>query len=274
MSTLYENYNTGDDSFTLFYGAAWFAQSFTPSIAHKITSVKLKIKRIGSPGTLIVGIRATDGSGHPTGADLCSGTTNADNLPLHPAAYEWREITLGAGSNLDASTKYAIVARIAGGDTNNKMMWATDITSPTYTDGVLCASLDSGGSWSSGNDYDLLFEEYGDPTFIIYPDPDTEPLIRASGIKRSFWAGTGGQSVYQMELALGGMSITYISAIGGRDPTSAVAPTPLPSGLGYTQADYEAWLRQTDIMVMLKIFGHFPTYAEWLKWKQAGTIFP
>ena len=80
MATLYEYLNTGDNDSGSVYGAVWNSQSFTPTIAHIITSIKLLLYRIGSPGTLTVSIRATDGSGHPTGADLVSGTTDGATL--------------------------------------------------------------------------------------------------------------------------------------------------------------------------------------------------
>ena len=50
-------------------------------------------------------------------------------------------------------------------------------------------------------------------------------LLRASGIRRTFWSGLGGQSVYQVELALGGMTTSYVSPIGSRDIPSAVTPS-------------------------------------------------
>ena len=92
------------------------------------------------------------------------------------------------------------------------------------------------------------------------------PLLRASGIKRTFWAGIGGQAVYQVELALGGLSTTYVSPIGEREPPSAVKPTPLPSGFGYQYRDYQAWLRATDPATIVKLFGKMPSYEEWVRW--------
>ncbi len=106
-------------------------------------------------------------------------------------------------------------------------------------------------------------------TTVSYP---SDPLLRVSGLRRTFWAGLGGQAVYQCELALGGMSITYVSPISSRDIPSAVTPAPTPSGLGYQQSDYQNWLNFymiNDIPYMIKIFGHIPSYEEWLKWKQA-----
>ena len=40
---LYENYITNDDSYRGIQGDEWRAQTFTPLISHRITSVKLKI---------------------------------------------------------------------------------------------------------------------------------------------------------------------------------------------------------------------------------------
>ena len=129
MTTRYEYYNTGDDSFTTFFGATWKAQTFTSPIAHKITSVKLELYRVGSPGTVTIGIRATNGDGHPTGGDLCSGTTDGDTLPTS-ASPEWREINLGSGYTLDADVKYAIVARAVSGNDVNVVGWRENTTFP------------------------------------------------------------------------------------------------------------------------------------------------
>lgn len=162
MATIYEYYNTGDNANIAPYGTTWYGQTFTPSVDHKITSVKLLLSRIGSPGTVTVSIRATDGSGHPTGSDLCSGTTNGDTLP-DTVPGEWREVTLGDGADLSASTKYAIIVRALDGDNDNKPRWRLDSTSPTYTGGCIEQSSDSGSSWTSYPNYDFMFEEWGEP---------------------------------------------------------------------------------------------------------------
>jgi len=159
-SSIYECYNTGDNSYSWLYGSYWCAQTFTPSADHTITSVKLKLFRNGSPGIVTVSIRATSG-GQPTGPDLCSGTTNGNTLPTG-SPYEWREITLGGGYWLSAGTQYAIVVRATGGDASNYVCWRADST-PTYGGGMLLLSSNSGSSWTSAASYDLMFEEWGDP---------------------------------------------------------------------------------------------------------------
>ena len=169
MATLYESYTTASNINSGSINAtSWIAQTFTPSTAHKITSVKLLLYRYSTPGTITVGIRATDGSGHPTGGDLCSGTTNGDTLPTG-SPYEWREITLGAGATLSADTKYAIVARALSASGVKKAIWR--VRNPGgYDGGAYGASGDSGGTWSFYSDaYDALFEDWGDPIQTISP---------------------------------------------------------------------------------------------------------
>lgn len=162
MPTLYEYYNTGDDS--AFNNRSdglgnWGAQTFTPTISHKITSVKLKLYRVGLPGTLTVSIRATSG-GAPVGADLVSGTTDGDTLTTDTAG-EWREITLGAGYNLVAGAKYAILHR-GFGAAGNIPYWREDSSSPTYASGSYFESDDL-GVWTEQTTDDCMFEEWGDP---------------------------------------------------------------------------------------------------------------
>ena len=159
MTILYEYYNVGYDTAENFYGVHWRGQTFTPSVAHTITSVWLRLYRSGSPGTVTVGIRATS-SGHPTGADLCSGTTDGDVITTVTAG-DWYEITLGDGYALSASVQYAIVVRAITGNASNQLFWKMDATSPTYAGGALESSATSGVSWSTNTGIDLMFEEWG-----------------------------------------------------------------------------------------------------------------
>lgn len=169
MAVRYEYYNTGDTTFSSFYGMYWYAQTFTTSIAHKITSVKLKLYRFGYPGMVTVSIRATDGSGHPTGPDLCSGTIDGNSLTAATGG-TWYEITLGDGYNLAAATKYAIVVRAPGGGITNTLRWRLD-TSGAYPGGCSESSSNSGSSWSSNPAYDLMFEEWGE---VVGPSIETQ----------------------------------------------------------------------------------------------------
>ncbi len=164
MATLYEYLNTGEDDYGAIYGANWAAQTFTPATAHRITSVKLMLVRAGSPGDITVSIRATDGTGHPTGADICSGITNGNTLP--ESGYgEWREITLTPAFNFKAATKYAIVVRALGATLGNHLSWSWD-TEGGYAAGNGETSINSGGTWTAQT-YDFMFENWGEavPTY-------------------------------------------------------------------------------------------------------------
>jgi len=158
--TLYEKSNTGDDgNASIGPGANWEGQTFTPTIQHTITSVKLYLHRDDGvlPGTVTVSIRATAAS-LPTGADLVSGTYNADSLtPFTPT---WVEFTFGAGTMLLAGTQYAKVIRVSSATDQVK----SRVTNPgTYSGGSAVYSSDSGGTWTDYGTFDYQFEEYGIP---------------------------------------------------------------------------------------------------------------
>jgi len=190
MATRYEYYNTSDDGWTFAFGIYWVAQTFTPSVSHDILFVKLKLFRTGSPGTVTVSIRATDGSGHPTGGDLCSGTIDGNSLTTSYAG-EWREITLGGGACLTAEIQYAIVIRALTGSAGNAPGWRQDGSSPTYDGGIYEISSNSGTSWTGISVNDKMFEEWGVPPVETYiktgafmPNPDDLLFQLASTLTR------------------------------------------------------------------------------------------
>ncbi len=169
MATKYENYITGDDSNLGFYDTAprpWDAQTFTPSIAHTITFIKVKLLRYAGsvPGILTATIRATSG-GVPTGGALATGTLSAAlaNVITTTSPGEWVTITLGAGYALLASGVYAIVLKSSTDDTNKPIYWRRDASGSAYTDGQGYTTADQGTSYTTqGGGVDHMFEEWGD----------------------------------------------------------------------------------------------------------------
>ncbi len=157
-SQKYESYETGDDNAIGMYDNMHMGQSFTPTEAHKITSVWLKLYRQGMPGTFYVEIKATDGEGKPTGAVLCSGTIDGNSL-TPDAPGDWYEIKLGEGSQLAADTTYAKILHVVGGSPTVKVMWRYDSTG-TYTIGGLLYSTDYGESWTLYATIDGMFQEW------------------------------------------------------------------------------------------------------------------
>lgn len=160
MATKYQYYDVGGDTDWGIYAARYVAQLFTPSTAHKITSVKLYIKRLGSPGTVTVEIQGVDGSGHPDGTDICSGTIDGNGLATE---YAWVEITLGAGALLAIGTQYALHVDARDGDPANYIYWQEDNAGATYPGGNWEYSTTSGVSWTTLADADAMFEEWGLP---------------------------------------------------------------------------------------------------------------
>lgn len=161
--TRFEFYSAADDNhISIPVSVAAAGMQFTPSISHRITSVKMKLFREASPGTVTIEIFAVDGSGFPTGSALASGTTNSNTLPATAGAAEWREIDLGAGALLIASTMYVIKLTAPSGDSGNYVRWRR-YDSGTYSGGQL---ITYNGSWSNG-EVDAMFEEWGYAT--VFP---------------------------------------------------------------------------------------------------------
>lgn len=163
--TLYERYTTGTSDSGI-HDDIWKAQTFTigntgDNVTHNVTSVKIKIYRTGSPGTITVSIRDADVDEKPTGEDLTSGTLDGNSI-TDDSGGDWYEITL-TPYELSESTQYAIVVGAPDGDGSNTISWKYDY-SASYTGGKICSSNNGGDSWTNGgalDNSDATFEEYG-----------------------------------------------------------------------------------------------------------------
>jgi len=74
-SFFYRQYNTAQGS-----AIYELAQSFHTSVAFSVSSIKLKIGRMSTPGTCSIGLYNVDGEGHPTGSPIVSIAFNGDLL--------------------------------------------------------------------------------------------------------------------------------------------------------------------------------------------------
>jgi len=196
-------YITGDNGGSDFTDTTWFAQTFTASISYNISSVKLKLYRTGNPNTITVSIRAVDGSGHPTGADLTSGTTDGNTLTGGTSG-EWREITFGSSYGLTSGTKYAIVIRCAP-DPAHTAGWRRN-SAGAYTGGNYESSTDTGSSWTTSSGIDFVFETYGvgggAPTDKVYQ----KQLVAAAF--DSIWYEDSAGSMIQLAASAGEVATT------------------------------------------------------------------
>jgi len=138
-----------DDFFTV-QGVNWAAQSFTPTISGLIQNVVLYLDYSGSPtGTITVGIKATDGSGKPSGSYLCSATMTA---PQSGA----QTFTFSSPAPLISGTVYAVVMSDPGDSGGNYERWARQSTN-VYAGGSYQISANSGSTWTitTGKDFYL-----------------------------------------------------------------------------------------------------------------------
>jgi len=185
MATLYEYYITGDNDgwvVPVYDIGDALAQTFTPSISHTVTQVRLKLYRISTPGTLNINIYSVDGSHFPTGGSLASGTINGDIITTNIDG-EYRNVTLGTTVLLTAGTEYALVLTAPNGTPwNVEIVWKMDLVDASYARGWAIRYIGTFGdptpqNWqifSAGSASDFVFQEWGEaatPSKPVNPTP-------------------------------------------------------------------------------------------------------
>lgn len=186
MPRLFEYYHPPVGEFNQsVYTADWEAQTFTTGpLPHSITSVKIYLQRLGAPGTLTLGIRATDSAGKPTGSDLTSGTMDSSLIiaTTGVGAYNGKLYEIPVTEYLlRANTLYAIVLRTAGGDGVNYILWTFGQAGggrvyPMYLYGKAWASADLGVTWGLPVlDRDYWFEVWGNDAKTEVSETTSQP---------------------------------------------------------------------------------------------------
>jgi hypothetical protein len=163
MSNKYEYFTSEIVTDKVIYGGVWLGQTFTPSVSHIITSVKLHLYRGGSLETIGVYIRNTSG-GVPSGGDLCAVTVAGSTITTDGAGADY-EFTFPTPYFLNAGTKYAIVIGVSNGSYPDNTLQVR-AAAGGYSGGNIVNSSDSGSSWSADSK-DALFEEWGVPCKIF-----------------------------------------------------------------------------------------------------------
>lgn len=194
------------------------SQTFTPSQSYVITTVRLFLYRVGSPGVFNVEIYATDISGHPTGAVLANGSSNGNTLTTSSSG-SGRDVSLGVGTTLSSGTQYAIVLdtvnAVAGSDVvfwmrNNAgtLTGGEALTYPEYVDDET-----ENADWQSlGGDF--KFANYGDPAT---PSKATNPTPANGATEVDFsnltlsWEDGGGATGFDVYIGESG-NLTQVSA--------------------------------------------------------------
>lgn len=146
----------GADSIEQVYGVNWFAQTYTASDDYELSGLRIYTYRVGTPGTLTVSLRAV-AAGLPSGADLVSGTFDADTMSTDTSG-AFYVIPFTDLYTVSSGTTYAFVVRATAGNVNNYVAWIDDSTTSTYTGGQECSSVNSGVAWAASATQDFIFQ--------------------------------------------------------------------------------------------------------------------
>jgi len=164
LADLFERYTTGPvpaDHTTTAQGVQWRGQTFTPSVSHMLTQVKLRMSRRNDPGTVTVSIRLTS-AGVPTGGDLAGMVQTFNGALISSSTWvgEWVTITFPSSCLAAAGVMLAIIFRAPTGDDTNCVRMLMEDPDP-YAAGAQVTSANSGSSWAA-TEYDGYFQELGD----------------------------------------------------------------------------------------------------------------
>lgn len=145
--------NTAKDVYDTYYEA----MIFTAASTHNLKKVSLFIREnTTAADDLTVEIKAVDGSNHPTGTALASGTISKGI----GSTFVWTECILDNIVDLSNGTKYAIVCSSTGSASGDPFQWGADNAAPMYDDGNRVYSINSGSSWTTETSEDFQFKTY------------------------------------------------------------------------------------------------------------------
>ena len=171
----YESFDWRKNAYFLNYGNLQWSQSFTPLTAHTLTSLKLRLKRVGNPGDVLYEIWNTTPGECPK--DTLLSQRMQPGIFLSTATWgDWFEVDLTTPVPLLAGVAYAIRIRALDGNATNKVEWIGATATP-YPNGRACFTDNGGTSWTSYTKYGLYFIEYetatvGGTKFVLRTSPD------------------------------------------------------------------------------------------------------
>jgi len=154
----YESYDWQKTAYFQIYGNNRWSQNFTPLTSHTISSLKLRLKRVGTPGRVVCNIYRTAPSGCPTGTLLTQKQEGSDLVSTGPWG-DWFDFRFDYPLNLIKDTKYAIEVWVLGSNSSNRIEWIGN-TASQYPNGHACYSTNSGSTWTPHPTYALYFIEY------------------------------------------------------------------------------------------------------------------
>lgn len=155
---LKEYYQVGDDeNWHRIDGNYWKAQTFESAVGFTLTRVQVKLYvDSGVAGDMHLEIWSTQGGSPDSLLSAADATVLASSITTNSAG-EWVTFDFSSGQQISAGTKYAVVIYKYGA---NKAYWRADGTSPTYADGIDCASINGGAGWIQDSTTDFMFRTY------------------------------------------------------------------------------------------------------------------
>ncbi|MHA2063287.1 MAG: hypothetical protein ACXABY_02780 [Candidatus Thorarchaeota archaeon] len=167
--TLYDEHNTGSDTnLNLPAGAITRrAMTFQAAASYSCQEFRVKISRVGSPGTITMKIYHTNASGSLLGTATYDGDTITTSV-----SGEWITFDFGVGSEVTISSGtvyWVLMETPSNGDVSNYVRWRTD-TDNGYASGVFYYWF---GSWAFTAANDAMFEMYD--TVLSPPGKATSP---------------------------------------------------------------------------------------------------
>ncbi len=156
---MFEKYDASHSTDSKIYAQYWKTQTFTPQETHFINKIELLLRRKSFPYTTATfSIKEVGEDEKPFGPDL---TYVEYSLPgTLPDTNTWIELELPEYELLEGKL-YAIVVRLAEGNSNNCLIWRCEIWGEPYEEGKYGESNDYGVTWSMSVAYEANFREYG-----------------------------------------------------------------------------------------------------------------
>lgn len=155
--TLKDSYTGTSDTDSTTYGTAYIrGATFTTGSAYTLSTVDVYMRRLGTPGTCTLFLKATDVNQKPTGSVLTSGTLSSASIGTSDA---WVNFDV-TNIDLTTSTQYYIGVYAASGDGSGNYYAFRSDNGGTYSGGAVTNSSDSGSTWTIYSTYKGLFKTY------------------------------------------------------------------------------------------------------------------
>lgn len=170
-------------------GGHLMAQTFTVGKTGMLSSVDLWF---AGGGSVTVDIKALDGSGHPTGLSLATGTGTASSA----SNGGWTNFPFSVPLSVTSGQVYAIVFDFTG-NPGGPWAYGSNIGTDTYTGGVALFFFSSAWTTMSSANLvpDLAFRDYVDPNTTpapsITPAPTNTPPPTSTAAGSSSAPGGG-----------------------------------------------------------------------------------